>query len=86
MVRKGKTLLLGHMPPKPPIFAELDISDSLETNFFPSKIPNLRDLILRKKSWSRMVQKCLIRRKMVKKKIWRQMVVFEGSGGTASLF
>ena len=37
-----------------------------------------------KKSWSQMIQNCLIRREMAKKKIRRQTAIFGGSGGTAA--
>ena len=39
-----------------------------------------------KKSWSQMIQNCLIRREMAKKKIRRQPAFFGGSCGTAAVF
>ena len=45
---------------------------------------NLRDFFLEKKSWSQMIQNCLIRREMAK--YWRQMAIFGGSGVTAAVF
>ena len=36
--------------------------------------------------WSLMIQNCPIQREMVQKKIWRQMAILDGSGGTAAVF
>ena len=46
----------------------------------------LTENFFKKKSWSQMIQNCLIRREMAKKKFRRQTAVFGGSCGTAAVF
>ena len=45
-----------------------------------------KEIFCEKKRWSQMIQNCLIRREMAKKKFWRQMAIFGGRGGTAAVF